>query len=50
MDICTEVQKPEDGVLYRRRPLHSELSYIVKVFEKIKIKIKIKIKRTNNEY
>ena len=44
VEICTEVQKPEEGVLYRRRPLHSEWPYIIKVFEKSKKN------RNNNEY
>jgi folate-dependent phosphoribosylglycinamide formyltransferase PurN len=38
--IYTEIQKPEEGVLYRRKPLNSELPYIIKVFERTKIKRK----------
>ena len=44
VDIYTEAQKPEDGVLYRRRPLNSEWPYIINIFEKSKKH------RKNNEY
>ena len=44
VDIYTEAQKPEDGVLYRRRPLSSEWPYIINIFEKSKKY------RKNNEY
>ena len=44
VDIYTEAQKPEDGVLYRRRPLNSEWPYIINIFEKSKKY------RKNNEY